>query len=177
MQHERGAIGRAEDDAELGMAMIGNDHRERAGEFARFSAQLQVTPAGIRRPLGNAHAFDDLVGAERRLKDPGRELGAFDRPAPARAADGHLGIQRRQNGGPFGSGVGQCKTAADRAASTDRPISERRRDPGHQAARRVSDAPVLDRGMCHARAEDNGAAIVGSRAQLGQSADIDQQAR
>src|SRR5438309_1527487 len=82
VQHQRCTIRRAEDDAGMTAPAVGNDDRERTGEFARFAAQLQIAPAGIRRHLCNAYALDDLVRGERRFKDTGRKLGAFDRRRP-----------------------------------------------------------------------------------------------
>src|SRR5438105_8043191 len=71
-EDQRSAIGRAEDDARMTSLAVGDYDCQRAGELTRFSAQLQIAPAGIRRQLGNMHAFDDLVGGELGLEDPGR---------------------------------------------------------------------------------------------------------
>ena len=62
IQHQRRAIGRADDDAAMTAAAVGDSDGERAGELTRFSAELQIPPARIRREPGNANAFDDLDG-------------------------------------------------------------------------------------------------------------------
>jgi len=120
-----------------------------------------------------------MISSAARLvsKIPVVKLGASDRPPPARAADHHLGIQGRQNGGPFGRGVRQRQTPADRAAIADRAIGKARRNPRHQPARRVGAAAIFDCGMRHASANSHRIGIVRNRTQLRQSADIDQQAR
>jgi len=78
LQHQRGAISRAEYDAAMTARTIGNHDCEGAGKFARFAAQLQIAPAGIPRQRWNPHAFDNLVGGKHRREDPGGKLGAFD---------------------------------------------------------------------------------------------------
>src|SRR5438552_10149255 len=86
LQHQRRAVSPAEHDPRMAALTIGDDHRQRAGEFTRLSAQLQITPAGFRRQPWNAYAFDYLVRGKRCLEYPGHKLGASDRPPPIGAA-------------------------------------------------------------------------------------------
>src|ERR1700720_4634906 len=74
VQHQRGAVCRTEHGTRKTSPAIADYNRQRTGKFARFAAQLQITPASTCRQLWNAHAFDDLVGGEVGLEDPGRKL-------------------------------------------------------------------------------------------------------
>src|SRR5690349_18325023 len=71
VQYQWSAVGRAEHDPRMAARAVNDGHRQRCGEFARFTAQLQITPARTCRQLRNAHAFDDFVRSERCLEDAG----------------------------------------------------------------------------------------------------------
>src|SRR6516162_4722190 len=80
-------IRRADDNPRMTASGIDDRNGERAGELARLSAELQISPAPLRRQLGYADAFDDLVRGKLCLEDPGRKVGALERAVPARAAE------------------------------------------------------------------------------------------
>ena len=104
-EHQRRAVRRAEHHARMTAPEVGNGDSERAGELARLAAELQIALASRRGQLGNPHALDDFVRGEFCLEDPGRELGAFERPPSVRTGKDHLGIEGGENGWPFGCRV------------------------------------------------------------------------
>ena len=137
-QHQRRAVRRAEDHP----AIAARRDRQTATASAlanspSLAAELQVAPARRRRQLWNTDAFEDLVRREPGFEDPGRELGAVDRPPAVwtgrTVASASSAAKHRR---PFGGRVGERQAAADRAAVADRAIGEARGDPRQQSAAR-----------------------------------------
>src|SRR4051812_31040793 len=133
--------------------------------------------ARVSRIGWKANALDQLVRFETILERCRGKFCRFDRAHTAPAADLQLSAERDHHSRPVCGRVGMRKAAANSAAIADRAVGDAECNTLEQPWDRRWNLSILEVGMAHGGADDDGISLRAGLRKLVESRNVDQQAR